>query len=219
MDDDAEGVWFVRKCRSMSVFPITTQERHDVLRLAYTFCPHSDPIRNTMLAQCSDQPDLATITYTSDGRARKVRDATKVAATAETSKTVHSDRFTKNEVQRASGSPESMPNMMPMNSQSQASSPDFRKDVIRHGENFAPVAAKAQPKKVTIFGKRLLVQGKVAINELWRDPVGRMNDGELPKPADLENFRMFKWTLAMDDQKIFDELAQRQCSRGGIRLS
>ena len=80
----------------MSVFPITTQERHDVLRLAYTFCPHSDPIWNTMLAQCSDQPDLATITYTSDGRARKVRDATKVAATSETSKTVHSYRFTKN---------------------------------------------------------------------------------------------------------------------------
>ena len=105
MDDDAEGVWLVRKCRSMSVFPITTQEPHDVLRLAYTFCPHSDPIWNTMLAQCSDQPDLATITYTSDGRARKVRDATKVVATAETSKTVHSDRFTKNEVQQASGPP------------------------------------------------------------------------------------------------------------------
>ena len=94
MDDDDEGVWLMQKYRSMSVFPITTQERHDVLRLAYTFCPHSDPIWNTMLAQCSDQPDLATITYTSDGRARKVRDATKVAATAETSKTVHSDRFT-----------------------------------------------------------------------------------------------------------------------------
>ena len=100
-----------------------------------------------------------------------------------------------------------MPSMMPMNSQSQESLFDVCKDVIRHGDNFVSVASKVQPKKVTIFGKRLLVQGKVAINELWRDLVGRMNDGELPKPADLEILRMFKWTPATDDQKIPDEPA------------
>ena len=86
---------------------------------------------------------------------------------------------------------------------------DVCKDVIRQGDNFVSVASKVQPKKVTIFGKRLLVQGKVAINEFWRDPVGRMNDGELPKPADLEIFRMSKWTPATDAQKIPNEPAQK----------
>ena len=86
-----------------------------------------------------------------------------------------------------------------MTSESHASLSDFYKDVIRHGENFVSVAAKVQPKKVPIFGKRLLVQGKVAINEMWQDLVGRLNGGEMPKLADLEIFRMFKWTLAIND--------------------
>ena len=77
MDDDDEGVWMMQKYRSMSVFPITTQERHDVLRLAYTFCLYFDSIWNTLLAQCSDQPDLTMITYMSDGWARKVWAITK----------------------------------------------------------------------------------------------------------------------------------------------
>ena len=67
----------MQKYRSMSVFPITTQERHDVLRLAYTVCLYFESIWNTLLAQCSDQPDLAMITYMSDGWARKVWAITK----------------------------------------------------------------------------------------------------------------------------------------------
>ena len=77
MDDDDEGVWLMQKYRSMSVFPITTQERHDVLRLAYTVCLYFESIWNMLLAQCSDRPDLAMITYMSDGWARKVWAITK----------------------------------------------------------------------------------------------------------------------------------------------
>ena len=67
----------MQKYRSMSVFPIITQEQLDVLRLAYTVCLYFESIWNTLLAQCSDQPDLAMITYMSDGWARKVWAITK----------------------------------------------------------------------------------------------------------------------------------------------
>ena len=67
----------MQKYRSMHVFPNTKQERNDVLRLAYTVCLYFESIWNTLLAQCSDQPDLAMITYMSDGWARKVWAITK----------------------------------------------------------------------------------------------------------------------------------------------
>ena len=108
-----------------------------------------------------------------------------------------------------------------MTSESQASLSDFYKDVIRHGENFVSVAAKVQPKKVPIFGKRLLVQGKVAINEMWQDLVGRMNGGEMPKLADLEIFWMLKWTLAINEAKMLDDFVQKavQSRRSQIELA
>ena len=63
--------------RTLDAFPSTKQERNDVLRLAYTIFLYFESIWNTLLAQCSDQPDLAMITYMSDGWARQVWAITK----------------------------------------------------------------------------------------------------------------------------------------------